>query len=182
MPTLGIAHPSGYPLYTLLGKLFTLLLPFRDPAGRVNLLSALCAGPTVGILICWRGRLAGNRAAAATAARAIFALCRAGGRRRPRRSLRPPRAVLVCSSTCCCVGKRREGRGRRQGQGAGARGQETTSDGPFPTSNVQPPTASNDRYLAAAAFVCGLGLAHHRMIALLLPAALILSSGRIPVC
>ena len=33
VPTLGIAHPSGYPLYTLLGKLFTLLLPFRDPAG-----------------------------------------------------------------------------------------------------------------------------------------------------
>ena len=33
--------------------------------------------------------------------------------------------------------------------------------------------ASSDRYLAAAAFVCGLGMAHHRMIALTLPAALV---------
>ncbi len=39
---LGIAHPPGYPLYTLLGKLFT-LLPFGDVAYRVNLLSAVVA-------------------------------------------------------------------------------------------------------------------------------------------
>lgn len=37
---LGIAHPTGYPLYTLMGKLFT-LLPVGTVAYRVNLLSAL---------------------------------------------------------------------------------------------------------------------------------------------
>ncbi|MGQ9714340.1 MAG: glycosyltransferase family 117 protein [Anaerolineae bacterium] len=42
---LGIAHPTGYPLYTLLGKLFT-FLPVGDAAYRVNLLSALAGGCT----------------------------------------------------------------------------------------------------------------------------------------
>ena len=66
-PTLGIAHPSGYPLYTLLGKLATLLIPFRDAAGRLNLFSALCAAAAVGILYLVAAKLAGNRAAAAVA-------------------------------------------------------------------------------------------------------------------
>ena len=38
--TLGIAHPTGYPLYTLLGKIFT-LLPVKDTIFRVNLMSLL---------------------------------------------------------------------------------------------------------------------------------------------
>jgi hypothetical protein len=42
-PRLGIAHPSGYPLYILLGKLFS-LLPVGTVAWRVNLSSAVCAG------------------------------------------------------------------------------------------------------------------------------------------
>lgn len=41
-PTLGLAHPSGYPLYTLICKLFS-LLPFGTVAWRVNLSSALAA-------------------------------------------------------------------------------------------------------------------------------------------
>ncbi|MCK5317192.1 MAG: DUF2723 domain-containing protein, partial [Anaerolineales bacterium] len=36
---LGLAHSPGYPVYTWLGKLFT-LLPFGDIAHRVNLMSA----------------------------------------------------------------------------------------------------------------------------------------------
>ena len=45
-PTLGIAHPTGYPLYTLLGKFFT-LIPIGDAAYRVNLMSAFFAALTV---------------------------------------------------------------------------------------------------------------------------------------
>ena len=41
-PQLGIAHPTGYPLYLLLGKLFS-LLPFGTQAWRVNLASAVFA-------------------------------------------------------------------------------------------------------------------------------------------
>ena len=43
---LGIAHNTGYPLYILLGKLFT-FLPIGDVAYRVNLMSAVFAALTV---------------------------------------------------------------------------------------------------------------------------------------
>ncbi|MFQ6000384.1 MAG: DUF2723 domain-containing protein [Anaerolineae bacterium] len=46
---LGIAHPTGYPLYTLLGKLFT-FLPLGDVAYRVNLMSAFFGALTVALL------------------------------------------------------------------------------------------------------------------------------------
>ena len=45
----GIAHPTGYPLYTLLGKLFT-FLPVGNIAYRVNFMSAVFASVTVALL------------------------------------------------------------------------------------------------------------------------------------
>jgi len=39
--TLGIAHPTGYPLYTLLGRVFT-LFPLKSIMFRLNLLSLIC--------------------------------------------------------------------------------------------------------------------------------------------
>jgi len=48
---LGVAHPPGYPLYTLLGKLFT-LIPLGDLASRVNLLSAVMGALTLA-LVSW---------------------------------------------------------------------------------------------------------------------------------
>ncbi len=45
-PTLGIPHPTGYPFYVLLSKLFS-LLPFGSVAYRVNLLSAVAASIAV---------------------------------------------------------------------------------------------------------------------------------------
>jgi hypothetical protein len=50
--TLGIAHPTGYPLYILLGKLFT-LLPIGNVAYRVNLISPLFASlATIYLYLC----------------------------------------------------------------------------------------------------------------------------------
>jgi hypothetical protein len=50
--TLGIAHPTGYPLYILLGKLFT-LLPIGNVAYRVNLISSLFASlATIYLYLC----------------------------------------------------------------------------------------------------------------------------------
>ena len=40
--TLGVAHPTGYPLYTLLGRLFC-LIPLKDVIFRVDLMSLLLA-------------------------------------------------------------------------------------------------------------------------------------------
>lgn len=45
-PTLGIAHPPGYALYTLVGKLFT-LISVSTPAYRLNLLSSVLAAATL---------------------------------------------------------------------------------------------------------------------------------------
>ncbi len=40
---LGVAHPPGFPLYTMAGHLFIRLLPFGTPAYRLNLFSAVMA-------------------------------------------------------------------------------------------------------------------------------------------
>ncbi len=45
---LDVAHPPGFPLYLLLGKLSTLLLPWGRFVLRLNLFSALCAALAVG--------------------------------------------------------------------------------------------------------------------------------------
>jgi hypothetical protein len=47
--TLGIGHPTGYPVYVLLARFFT-LLPIGEAAYRVNLFSAFCAALTVGLI------------------------------------------------------------------------------------------------------------------------------------
>jgi len=49
LPTLGIAHPTGYPLYTLLGWLVT-RVPFGEAAWRANLFSAVCGALAVGVV------------------------------------------------------------------------------------------------------------------------------------
>jgi hypothetical protein len=46
---LGVAHPTGYPLYILLGKLFT-WLPVENVAWRVNVASAVFAAAAVAVL------------------------------------------------------------------------------------------------------------------------------------
>ncbi len=45
----GFAHPTGYPLYLMLGWLWTHLLPFGDPAFRMNLFSAFSGGVAVSL-------------------------------------------------------------------------------------------------------------------------------------
>ncbi len=52
--TLGIAHPTGYPVYTILGKIFC-LIPFGNIGYRVNCLSAFFAALTaLMIFLCLR--------------------------------------------------------------------------------------------------------------------------------
>ncbi|MEP7198791.1 MAG: DUF2723 domain-containing protein, partial [Chloroflexota bacterium] len=50
MAALGVAHPTGYPLYTLLGHLFTRLVPLGDMAYRVNLFSAVVGAAMIAVL------------------------------------------------------------------------------------------------------------------------------------
>ncbi len=45
--TLGIPHPPGAPLFLLVGRLFSMLPIFSDPAERINLISTLASSATV---------------------------------------------------------------------------------------------------------------------------------------
>jgi len=57
---MGIAHPTGYPLYTLLGKLFT-FIPLKTVAFRVNLMSAFFASLTCLVLYLVTMKLTNNK-------------------------------------------------------------------------------------------------------------------------
>ncbi|RME49537.1 MAG: DUF2723 domain-containing protein [Caldilineae bacterium] len=46
----GIAHPTGYPLYVLLGWLFSHLLPLGEVAWRMNLFSAVTGAAAAGVV------------------------------------------------------------------------------------------------------------------------------------
>ncbi len=48
-PLLGIPHTTGYPLYILLGKLWTMLIPISSMAWRMNLFSALWGALAAGL-------------------------------------------------------------------------------------------------------------------------------------
>src|SRR5690606_35055293 len=64
--SLGLVRATGYPVYLLLGKLFT-LLPIGDVGFRLNLMSAICAAATSGLLYRIVRRLTGLSAAALAA-------------------------------------------------------------------------------------------------------------------
>jgi hypothetical protein len=72
--TLGIAHPPGYPLWCILGKLFT-FIPLGSVAWRVNLLSAVLGAVSVGLLALVTDRFARHGRLALTAA-LLFAVGR----------------------------------------------------------------------------------------------------------
>ncbi len=148
LPTLGIAHPSGYPLYTLLGRLVAALLPFGDPAGRINLLSAAMAGAAVAVLYLVARKFAGSRPAALVAA-VIFALSPTWWAQATIAEVYALHGLLVAVFIYCLL--------RWEESQATARSRGAARDG----------------WLMWAALTLGLGLAHHRMIALLLPAALV---------
>jgi hypothetical protein len=65
---LGVPHPPGYPLYTMLAALFVRAVPFADVAARANLFSAACGAATVAVLWALLRRLGTSRVAALTAA------------------------------------------------------------------------------------------------------------------
>ncbi len=151
LPTLGIAHPSGYPLYTLAGKLFTALLPLRDAAGRANLFSALLAAAAVGMLYRVARTVAGSRAAAVVTTVA-FAISPTWWSQATIAEVYALHGLLAVTFVYLLL-RWEAARQSERGRAAAAH--------------------RSDRLLALAALTAGLGLAHHRMIALFFPAALV---------
>src|SRR5919106_4320871 len=72
--TLGVPHPPGFPLFCILGKIFTYLIPFGNVAFRVNFFSAMCGAAAAGMLyVLCRTLLGPSRRFAAAAAALLFA-------------------------------------------------------------------------------------------------------------
>lgn len=71
-PVLGTGHPTGYPTFILLGKLFT-YLPFGDVAYRMNLMAAVFGGIAVALFVMVAGEL-GSRTLPALGAALLFGL------------------------------------------------------------------------------------------------------------
>src|SRR5215475_9319891 len=65
--TLGVPHPPGYPLFTMLGHVFS-LLPFGTIPFRVNLFSVVCDSLTVGVVYLTAWRLTKSQLASGVAA------------------------------------------------------------------------------------------------------------------
>ncbi len=65
---LGIPHPPGYPLFMLLGKLGTIIIPFGNIAWRVNVVSAILGALTSLLLASLIFRISKNRVAATSGA------------------------------------------------------------------------------------------------------------------
>src|SRR2546423_584559 len=65
--TLGVAHAPGYPLFTILGHVFS-LIPFGALPFRVNLLSVVCDALTIGVVYFSAFRLTRSQFAATIAA------------------------------------------------------------------------------------------------------------------
>jgi hypothetical protein len=66
--TLGVAHPPGYPLYSILGRAWLVIFPWGNPAYRLNTLSALAGAAATAVLFVLVRRRAGTLGGAAAAA------------------------------------------------------------------------------------------------------------------
>jgi len=136
--TLGVAHPPGFPLYTLLGHLFT-WLPFGPTAAyRVNLLSAFTSTATLVIVLATVYRLTkswlGSITAVLTLASATTFWAQA-----TTANIRSLTALLAALAIFALIGFR----------------QATQSKN----------SKLADRYLILFALAMGLGLAHHLSLA-----------------
>lgn len=174
---LGIPHPTGYPLYMLLGKLFT-LLPFGNVGYRLNLSSALFAGGATVVLYAMIHLLVRHRGASVLAALS-FAFSYSFWSQAIVAEVYALNALFVALVFFLLL---------RYG-GEIAAGTERHQYSPTPQATPaagRRPGLVNPKLalLAAGSFVYGLSLTHHRTMLLLLPACviyLILNGRRIGV-
>lgn len=140
LPTFAIAHPTGYPLYTLLGWLTTRLIPIGDAAWRANFFSALAASVAVALLYPVARRL-GSGVMPAIVAALLLAVSPVWWSQATIAEVYTFQGLLTVFVLFALL------------RWDEARGPEC------------------DRRLILVAFALGLGLAHHRLTLLLLPAA-----------
>lgn len=69
--TLGYAHPTGYPLFPILGRIWIALVPFGSMAWRINVLCALYAAASIPLIYGVARRVLGEQPFAAWSALAL---------------------------------------------------------------------------------------------------------------
>ena len=147
----GITHPTGYPLYTILGWVWTHILAVGNVAYRMNLFSALCGGIAVGLtfqVALWSLRLATPDCPAAW--RRVLAVL--------------PAALLATSGTFWSQAVIAEVYGLNSAFFAASLYVALRL-----WAGAQETDGRTGRWLVLLALVCGLGLTHHRTIVLLFP-------------
>lgn len=157
VPVFGIAHPTGYPLYTLLAGLWTHLLPIGTWAGRVNLFSSLAAAVTVGLIAQLASRLTTTRDGApnlwaGAAAALVFGLAPIWGSQAILAEVYALHNLFVAAILLTAVGINR------------------TLDAPSCNATNAPTySPAFNRRMRLLLVLIGLSLAHHRTTVLLLP-------------
>ncbi|MFL5803801.1 MAG: protein O-mannosyl-transferase family [Roseiflexaceae bacterium] len=172
-PLLGVPHPTTYPLYVLLGKLATLLLPFGDLAWRVTLVSAACAALAVALLFLLARRVTGSTGAATVAALALGVAPGLWNAATLAEVYAPLAALLAglgyllvsAADETRTTEPRTENREPRTGCPLGEQRTKNKEQKDETRSPAHPLTRSEWR-LRAAAFVVGLGCTHHGLFLL----------------
>jgi 4-amino-4-deoxy-L-arabinose transferase-like glycosyltransferase len=151
-PVLGIAHPTGYPTYTLLAWLASVLLqPFGNEAFRADLLSALLIAGAAALLAIATVQLT-RRPLLGMVAGLLFAVTPVAWRVATRADAHALHAFLAALLLVLLIEWMR--RERPRGDAAGA---------------APSPRAHAGRWLVAAALVYGLSLGNHALTLLLAP-------------
>lgn len=148
-PTFGIAHPTGYPLYTLLCGLWSrVIFPVGNWAWRVNLFSALAGGAALAVIFWVARRLAGGNGWAGLAAAASFGLSPVWWQQTTVAEVYALHILLVASVLGAALAI---------------------------TVQPEPTETRRDRWdpVTVLAVLLGLGLAHHRTVVLLGPGLLL---------
>ena len=179
-PQLGIAHPTGYPLYLLLGRLFS-LLPFGTVAWRLNLASAVYA--VIAAAVVFRVGLALTRRPLPALVGAVaLGLIPVYWGQAIVAEVYTLHALFVAVALWLMVRLIRDGRrpadDRRrttddEERGSGGEGERAPSLFVTRHSSLVTPSAADRKTMVALAFVLGLGLANHLTTVFLLPPAAI---------
>lgn len=149
IPQLGIVHPTGYPLYLLLTKLFT-LLPWGEIAWRINVGTAVYALAAVTILYTFMRRLTGQPLTALFTA-LLFGLTPTFWSQATAAEVYTLHSLIVAAALFLM---------REIG------GWQLTGNTPSQTKHSQ-------QKIIALAFVLGLGLTNHLTTLILIPPALL---------
>lgn len=155
VPTFGIAHPTGYPLYVLLGGLWSrVLFPFGNWAWRVNIFSALAGAAAVALVYVAARRLLPHAGSlgltAALAAAVTFGLGPVWWDQATMAEVYALQNLLAAAVLATVLGIE------------GSQGR------------------AFDRRMALLALLVGLGLAHHRTTVLLIPAVAVYLLWSVP--